>query len=116
MQYGLQTVAPIRWLLESEPNVHKAVVAFLADQGEDNIAVAGPPSAAQILSLTRKDNRHEKLELPLVVLRLRKVAHHLTGEPGVEIKCSDREIDEIVRWKREAQIRKAVAANNRGLH
>lgn len=108
MQVGLLAHPSVRWLVSSEPDLHARVVAFIQGRGDGQIDVAGPPSATEIIDRQRHPNR--ELLLPKVTLRLRMVKHSATCELGVEIKCSDEEIDEIVQWARQAKLRTALAA------
>jgi hypothetical protein len=107
--FGLMAPRPIHWLLSEELEVKKAVEAFAADAGTSVVDVAGPPSAEEIIA--QRVNPRKAIELPTVRLHLNKVKHHLTGEAGIEVKCSDGDMDLIVQWARQAEMRKALAAN-----
>jgi hypothetical protein len=98
MNYGLAAAPPVRWLISFDSGVHDAVRAFLAGMGREEIDVAGPPTD-QDLKLYF-DKRGQTVPLPCVRLRMKMARHHLTSEPGVEVTCSDRDLEEIKRWYR----------------
>lgn len=107
--FGLMAQRPIHWLLAAELEVKQAIEAFAADRGVPVVDVAGPPSAQEIIACRKNPRRRP--HLPTVRLHLRKVKHHVTGEPGIEVKCSDGDMDLIVQWARQTQARKALAAS-----
>lgn len=107
--FGLMAQRPIYWLLSTELEVKKAIEAFAAGMGTSVVDVAGPPSAEAIIA--KRINPRKRIELPTIRLHLNKVKHHLTGEQGIEVKCSDADMKEIAMWAREARIRKALAAS-----
>ncbi len=107
--FGLMAPRPIHWLLSEELEVKKAVEAFAAGSGKSIVDVAGPPSAEEIIA--RRVNPRKPIELPTVRLHLNKVKHHLTGEQGIEVKCSDAHMDLIIQWARQTQARKMLAAS-----
>lgn len=108
MNYGLSAAPAVKWLIGAEPDLHNRIKEFIAGQCASPIEVAGPPSAADMLFAHKR--RNAEIKLPVVRLHLKMVSHHLTGQPGVEVRCTDAEIDEIARWAREAQLRTALAA------
>lgn len=104
VNYGLQAPIPIQWLLQTEPEVKEKLRLYLTDQlGTDTIEVAGPPSASDILKYRR--NPRAGPGLPVVRLKCRMVRHNLTGDPGVEVTCSDEDLEVIMMWAREQQLR-----------
>lgn len=107
--YGLSCPPPIRWLMESEKDVFDAVKKFIAGMAKSNVIdVAGPPSFSDILEFY--DKRGQTVPLPCVRLNLKMVKHHLTGEPGVEVTCSDADLIEIAKWHRLARMKPAAVA------
>lgn len=106
--FGLMAAKPIHWLLACENEVRRHIEAFAADRGRPVLDVAGPPSAEEIIAC--RINPRKAVELPTIRLHLRKVKHHLTGEDGIEVKCSDADMDMIVMWARQAKARTALAA------
>lgn len=98
MNYGLAAAAPVRWLISFDSGVHDAVRAFLAGMGREEIDVAGPPTDADMALYMHK--RAQTVPLPCVRLKMKMARHHLTSEPGVEVTCSDRDLEEIKRWYR----------------
>lgn len=107
--FGLLAAKPIHWLLAKEIDVKRAIEAFAADQGFPMVDIAGPPSAEEIIACRKNPRR--RMHLPTIRLHLRKVNHHLTGEAGIEVKCSDGDMELIVMWARQAALRTALAAN-----
>lgn len=107
--FGLMAAKPIHWLLARENEVRSRIEAFAADRGHPVLDVAGPPSAGELIA--RRVNPRKPVELPMIRLHLRKVKHHLTGERGIEVKCSDVDMDMIAQWARQAGMRTALAAN-----
>jgi hypothetical protein len=103
MNIGLAAPAAVQWLLRSESDVYDAVRAFITGRLDRNVIdVAGPPTGRDLaLYYERKG---QVVPLPCVRLHCRMVRHHLTGAPGVEVTCSDRDLEEIKRWNREATL------------
>lgn len=96
---GLLAAAPIKWLISSEPDVRRAVEAFILGQGEPTSAVAGPPDADDLAHARRFGHA---TALPCVTLRMRMVNDHISGVPHVEVTASDIETDEIEAWRHRA--------------
>lgn len=96
MNYGLAAALPVRWLISFDSGVHDAVLAFVAGMGNEEIDVAGPPGEGDMALYMLK--RGQTVPLPCVRLRMKMARHHLTEEPGVEVTCSDRDLEEIRRW------------------
>jgi hypothetical protein len=113
-QFALAAEKPIHWLLACENEVRWHIEAFAADRGYPVLDVAMPPSAEEIIA--KRLNPRKRIELPMVRLHLRKVKHHLTGEAGIEVKCSDAHMDLIVKCARQAEMRKALAADVQPTH
>lgn len=102
MNYGLAAAAPVRWLISFDSGVYDAVRAFIAGMGRDQVDVAGPPTQQDMALYMHK--RGQTVPLPCVRLKMKHAMHHLTGEPGVEVTCSDRDLEEIKRWYRDAML------------
>lgn len=109
MNYGLLAARPIHWLLAKEPDIKRQIEAFAADAAPAMVDVAGPPSVEEMLAI--RAMRKRDIRLPTIRLHLKKIRHHLTGDPGIEVKCSDADMDMIVKWARQAEARRALAAN-----
>jgi len=105
--FGLSCARPVRWLIGAEPAVYAAIASFIEGKGEPLIEVAGPPTVTELADKLKHRNRRP--QLPVVRLILKKVTHHLTGEHGIEVKCSDLELEEITRWAREKHLRTLIA-------
>lgn len=98
MQYGLAAAPLVRWLVAKEADVQKAVTNFIGEQTElDYADVAGPPTEAD---KARANGRAEVCPLPVVRLNFKMARHSLTGEPGVQVTCSEADLNEIERWWR----------------
>jgi hypothetical protein len=102
MNFGLAAPAPVRWLISFDSGVHDAVRSFIAGIGREEIDVAGPPSEQDMALYMHK--RAQTVPLPCVRLKLKMARHHLTDEPGVEVTCSDTDLEEIKRWYRRAML------------
>ncbi len=96
--YALAAPMPVRWLISSDNAVRNAVRGFIAGMGREVLEVAGPPTDADIALYLHK--RAQTVPLPCVRLKMKMARHHLTGEPGVEVTCSERDLAEIKRWHR----------------
>lgn len=98
MHFGLLAHDAVRWLIGAEIDVHRKIEAFCLDQTNvDYVDVAGPPTDDDLVRYRR--NHSKSVGLPCVRLQLRMVRHHLNGAPGVRVICTDREIEEIGRWR-----------------
>ena len=103
---GLESHPLVRWLLDNEIDVRRAVQAF--GEGRER----GPPRrcwrpALHDLVQYRK-NESPSVGLPCVTLRLRMTRHNLTGAPGIRVDCSDDDLDELARWRRAALMRRQI--------
>ncbi|QOZ25295.1 hypothetical protein XH93_18130 [Bradyrhizobium sp. CCBAU 51753] len=91
----------MRWLISSDSGVFNAVRGFIADLSQrDYVDVAGPPSTDDMHRYLHK--MAQTVPLPCVRLKLRMVKNLTTDERGVEVTCSDRDLEEIARWQRRA--------------
>ena len=96
---GLLTHDEVRKMINREPEIKKFLRAWFSGKVSANqIAVAGPPTEEvrkrfQALSQT--------VPLPTVTLKLKRVKHNLTGEPGILIEVSEEDIEEIKRWNHD---------------
>lgn len=104
--YGLSAPPLVQWLLQSEPDVKRAVQDFIQDAGPAAFQVAGPLRDNEVYRF--RQNQHAPVALPTITLIMRKVKHHLTGQPGVEVKTArDEDLDELAIWHRQAGARRA---------
>lgn len=112
VNWGLSAPPLVQWLLRSEPDVKRAVQAFIMDMGPAAFKVAGPLRDNEVKRF--RANHHAPVALPTVTLIMRKVKHHLTGEPGIEVKTArDEDLNELAIWHRQAaQRRKRFALEN----
>jgi hypothetical protein len=107
--FGLSAPPLVQWLLNSELDVKNAVRAFIEGHGKAVITVAGPPREEDIPRY--RANPYADVYLPTVTLCMRMVKHHLTGEPGVEVKTlNEAGLAELAMWRRQAMTRRARAA------
>jgi hypothetical protein len=101
IEFGLASHAAVRWLIASERAIYDKVIDFyMGNTDTDIVEVAGPPTDQDIALYAHK--RAQTVPLPLVRLQMKLAVHHLTGEKGVEVRCSDRDLAEIERWQRKA--------------
>jgi hypothetical protein len=109
MNIGLAAPAAVQWLLQSESGVYNAVRAFISGRLDRNVIdVAGPPTDRDLAHYYER--KGQVVPLPCVRLHCRMVRHHLTGAPGVEVTCSDRDLEEITRWRRAKLFASLTAA------
>ncbi|MCC8945992.1 hypothetical protein H8A97_13005 [Bradyrhizobium sp. Arg62] len=105
MKVGLSAAPAVRWLISSDSGVFDAVGSFIAGiAATDYVDVAGPPSQADISRFLRK--LAQTVPLPCVRLRMRMVKNLTTDEPGVEVTCSDRDLEEIGRWQNVSALKR----------
>lgn len=97
--YGLATHPLVRWLISSDAGVYTAVLTFIAGAGAEYVDVAGPPTAADKKAY---QGRAQVCPLPVVRLHMKMARQHLTDAPGIEVTCSDADLEELKRWHREA--------------
>lgn len=109
--YGLECPQAIRWLLSAESKVYVAVQEFIEGKHGDFVDVAGPPTLTDLLHFYEK--KAQTVPLPCVRLRLAMTKHHLTGEQGVRVVCSDKDLTEIERWQQMARLQKTGATLGR---
>lgn len=89
LRYAVHAAPPLHSLFAREPDVLKYISAFGADEAPaPYVDVVGPPTHEDIV------NRH----LPVIRLQMRKYRHHLTGEPTIEVACSDEDHLALARW------------------
>jgi hypothetical protein len=106
---GLLAAAPVKWLLDNEPEVRRAVGLFtLGKFDQDYVDVALPPSWLEIMRA--RTNRKHKIELPCVRLKLKMVHDHISGIPHVLVTCSDAEMEEIVDMARAVEAKQRETA------
>lgn len=105
-EYGLVAHPFVQWLLQNESEVLNSVKRFIADRAERaHFDVAGPPSLQDV------KRSIGAVPLPCIRLHLRLIKGNLTGDPGIEVTCSERDIDEIGRWRMLAALRKTSPGN-----
>jgi hypothetical protein len=97
--FGLACHALVRWLIDRDSGVRDAIQKFIVEGGSDFLEVAGPPTLDQIIK--RHRDPRLRISLPCIGLRLKRVKHHLTDELGIEVRCKEADLVEIMRWKRE---------------
>jgi hypothetical protein len=97
--FGLMAALPVHLFLDRERHVRWAVEAFADDRGPDHVVVAGPPTRAEIEA--HKLIRRGSIMLPVVRLNFRMVTRHLTHERGIEVTCSDADLEKLIDWQRQ---------------
>lgn len=107
-QFGLMAPNIIRWLLSVEPEVYAAVAAYIEGQHKGVIDVVGPPSLSDVHR--HNANRYADVGLPTIRLRCKMTMNLTTGESGVEVTCSDGDLDELMKWPARRAIRQNYLA------
>lgn len=109
--FGLLAAPVVRAWLDQEAGIRQEIVDFFNDERAglhpDILDVAGPPDLMDAIK-AKAARRPEPIMLPVVRMHLRKVRHHLTGEPGVEVKVSDIDLDRLATWLRHRALRQAL--------
>lgn len=101
-EYGLVAHPNVHWLLHNESEVLEQVKRFAADMVDRAyMDIAGPPSVQDALTFRER----KSVPLPSVRLHMRMVRGNLTGDPGIEVTCSDNDLTEIARWRALAALR-----------
>lgn len=109
-QYGLRAHEDVRWLLQTEPDVYRYVVQFIAGVAPQAFVDVSGPMPEPDMEAVRRD-RNVKPVFPVICLNLKIVTGNLTGDPGVEVTCSEPHYEELRRWRMMAFLYKARAAN-----
>lgn len=105
--YGLSAPAAICAFLSREPRLRQEIEAFIVNGEPRVLDIAGPPEGKDMVDY--RENLRKGLWLPVVRLYLGMVRHHLTGELGVEIRCTDEHLHRIIDWMRSARLRRAIS-------
>ena len=106
IQFGLASTPVVRWLIGSDKAIYKAVVDFyMGNADRDFVEVAGPPTEDDLAR--RKPG--VSVPLPLVRLQMKLARNSLSGEPGIEVTCSEADQIEIARWCRQSQVKGQAA-------
>lgn len=108
VEYAVLAAPEIGWLLSSDKGVFMRMQAFLSDEADPVMTVAGPP---KIEDRVKARGTGKIPPLPIATITMRKLKHHLTGEPCVELTASERDISEIRRWRFLAAFKSAEPAN-----
>lgn len=115
---GLAAPDIIKQLLDTDPALQMAVRRFIeSDQGATDVQYAGPPDEAGLLKLEKEGNR--QAVMPCVTIKMMRVLRLGSGEEGVELNASEKDLAEMDQWpgrfatlaawnERKAQRRKGV--------
>lgn len=107
---GALACAPaVRWLIDGEPALREQIHQYLLGVNDHSTIPFALPAPAEEFAKHRRNRDSYKLIFPQVILKLKRVKHHLTGEVGVEVTCSDFDYDAIVRMAREAELCKQIS-------
>lgn len=111
MTFGLSAAPVVKAFLNNEAGIRQEIIDFFNDERvgsrPDILDVAGPPDLKD--AIRAKTTRFgEPILLPVVRMHLRKIRHHLTGALGVEVKCSDADLDRLADWLRHPALRYAL--------
>lgn len=100
--FGLLASVPVQTFIGMELDVQREIMKFFIDERgsphPDILDVVGPPSPFESLKAHNDPSYYPAL--PMVRFTLRKVRNQTTGEPGIEVRCSDTDHDKIVDWLR----------------
>ena len=104
IEFGLVSAPAVRWLIGEEKQVYDRVIAFfMGDADTDIVEVVGPPSEED-LAKARKAGHGDSVPMPVIRLQMKLAENQKTGEHGVAVTCSDRDMLEIERWERLAML------------
>lgn len=101
---GLLAAGPVRAFLDREPDVRRAIIAFVEERGPEYLVVAGPPTFDEVMrhrAIPARVRGRRPIQLPVVRLNFRHVEHHLTHEKGVEVSCTADDLDKLIDWNRQ---------------
>lgn len=94
--WGLRAALPVHSLLGFEPDIKAYARAFITDEVDDHLRVAGPPMVM---------SREAPLShVDLFFARVREA----NGKPYVVVHCSNDDLDMIRRWNEMAMAKKVV--------
>jgi len=102
IQFGLASHSAVRWLIGSEKAIYDRVIDFyMGNADTDIVEVVGPPTEKDF-EAAKKRGHGDPVPLPVVRLQMKLATNMLTGEKGVEVVCSDADLDEVKRWELKA--------------
>ena len=106
---GLSAPPAVKWLIDTEPELRERLGKYLfTHAGYDSIPVIVPAPVEEMLVHRQKRDNY-KLRFPTILLKLRRIRHHLTNQIGVEVTCSDADLAILEQVVRETQKRKEIA-------
>jgi hypothetical protein len=85
--YGLLAPQAVFWLVAKEREVWEQMIHFIGDAAPSEFDVVLPPTIQDVLEY--KANPKWGYALRTVRLKMRKIKHHLTGQPMIEMTCDD---------------------------
>lgn len=105
--WGLAATAPVRWLIDTNPDIKKWLIDFIEGRAEPLRQIIGPPDPDDLAHSQKID---QPCPLPVVTLVARKMKDHISGVPHCEVKTlKDEETDEVHRWREREFIRRRSA-------
>lgn len=100
VKYELYAAPALQAMIRREPEVMEYIQAFANDQADPLLEIAGPPLPDELARARKFD---QVVPLPCIRLNMRKLKHHLTGRPMIEIACSEQDLIEVERWNMVAR-------------
>ena len=104
---GLACAPAIRWLIDNESDLKARIGDYLFERNNFHEIPFAMPAPAEEMLKHRKNRDKYKLMFPQIVLKLRRIKNG--NEIGVEVTCSDSDLEQIVKMARETELRKAIA-------
>lgn len=99
----------VRALLDREEQLRERIGDYLVGKNNWHTVPYALPAPAEDMAKWRRNRDKFKIEFPQVILRLRRVRHHLTAEVGVEVTCSDEDTHKIRQFLAEESARRQIA-------
>lgn len=106
---GLLASPVIKWLISNEPLLRDRISEYLFEVNNYDTIPFALPAPAEEMEKHRRNRDGYKLMFPQIILKLRRVQHHITKEVGVEVTCSDDDERQVIRMYHETGMRKAIA-------
>lgn len=106
---GLQTSRAIKWLIDNDYALKDRIAGYLYGHNNWHDIPYIMPAPAEEMAKHRANRDKYKLMVPQITLYLKRTKHHLTGEIGVEVSCSDDDERVIMRTYYETNERSLIA-------
>jgi hypothetical protein len=107
---GLKAHPEIKQLIDTESELKARIGEYLFnEEGHDKIPFI-LPAPAEEMARHRANPDGYKLMFPQILLHLRRLRHPGSGQVGVEVTCSDSDLEVLCRANLETFARKQIAA------